>query len=171
MPNIIIDGWMNFEIFMTLVNSYGYFGIFLVNLIGSASIIFPLPSSLFVFTSGAVLNPFLVGLSAALGCALGELTGFAIGTGGRKVMERKWEKQIKDTERMFQKYGGFWIILVFAATPLPDDVVGIVAGTLKYPLKKFVVASFIGKLILNLLLAYGGFYGLTWVSNIFASST
>jgi membrane protein DedA with SNARE-associated domain len=161
---------MDFGFFVTLVSNYGYLGIFLVSLIGSASIVFPLPSSIFVFTSGAVLNPFIVGLSAAIGCALGELTGFAIGTGGRKVMERKWKKQIDNTERLFQKYGGFWIILLFAATPLPDDIVGIVAGTLKYPLKKYFLASFAGKLILNLLLAYGGFYGLTWVSNVFSSS-
>jgi membrane protein DedA with SNARE-associated domain len=161
---------MDFGFFVTLVSNYGYLGIFLVSLIGSASILLPLPSSIFVFTSGAVLNPFLVGLSAAIGCAIGELTGFAIGTGGRKVMERKWKKQIDSTERLFQKYGGFWIILLFAATPLPDDIVGIVAGTLKYPLKKYFIASFIGKLILNMLLAYGGFYGLSWVSNIFSSS-
>jgi membrane protein YqaA with SNARE-associated domain len=158
---------MAFEFFMTLVNTYGYFGLFIVNLIGSATIIFPLPSSIFVFGAGSVLNPFLVGVSSALGCALGELTGFVLGYGGRKVIGKKWNKQINKTEEMFKKYGGFWILILFAATPLPDDIVGLVAGTLKYPIKRFFVASFIGKLILNLILAYAGFYGMNWLGNYF----
>jgi membrane protein DedA with SNARE-associated domain len=156
------------DLFMSLVTTYGYLGLFLVNLIGSATIIFPLPSSIFVFASGAVLNPFFVGLSSAIGCAIGELTGFALGTGGRKVIEGKWKKHIVKVEGWFEKYGGFWIIILFAATPLPDDIVGIVAGTLKYPIKKFFLASFIGKLILNLILAYAGFYGLNWVMSYFS---
>ncbi len=152
-----------FEFFSSLLQTYGYFGLFLINLIGSATIIFPMPSAIFVFAAGAFLNPVLVALSSSLGCALGELTGYAVGIGGRKVIEKKWKKWIKRTEKMFCKYGGFWVIILFAATPLPDDIVGIVGGTLDYPLKKFFVASFIGKLILNLALAYGGFYGIDWI--------
>lgn len=151
------------ELFASLMETYGYLGLFLINLISSATIIFPLPASVFVFASGAFLNPFLVGLSSALGCTLGEVTGYAVGIGGRKVIEKKWKKWIKRIEEAFRRYGGFWVIIVFAATPLPDDIVGIVGGTLKYPVKKFFVASFIGKLILNLILAYAGFYEARWI--------
>jgi membrane protein YqaA with SNARE-associated domain len=158
---------MVFDVFVSLVTTYGYLGIFLVSLIGSSTIILPLPSAILVFTSATILNPFLLAVSAAFGCAIGELTGFALGTGGRKIIERRWKKYIKKTEKLFEKYGGFWIVIFFAATPLPDDIVGVVAGTLKYPLKKFFLASFIGKLILNLILAYGGFYGLNWVLGYF----
>lgn len=159
---------MVFEIFAALVGSYGYFGIFLASMVGSATILLPLPSSILVFTAASVLNPFLVGLFAAAGCVLGEMPGFAIGTGGRKLLEKRWKKRIDDAERLFHKHGGFWVILFFAATPLPDDVTGIVAGTLKYPFKNFIIASFIGKLIMNLALAYGGFYGVGWVLEFFA---
>ncbi len=153
---------------MSLIRTYGYFGLFLVNLIGSSTIIFPLPSAAFVFAAGAIMNPFLVALSSAIGCVIGEFTGYYLGRGGRRVIEKKWKKQVKKTEKLFKKYGGFWIIILFGATPLPDDVVGIVAGTFRYPVKKFVIASFIGKLILNLILAYGGFYGLNWVLKYFS---
>jgi membrane protein YqaA with SNARE-associated domain len=159
------------EIFQTLIMSYGYLGLFLINLISSASIIFPIPAAVLVFGSGVVLDPLLVGISAALGSAIGELTGYVLGIGGRKVIERRWKKSIDKTEKLFQKYGGFLIIMVFAATPLPDDIVGILSGTLRYPLNKFFIASFIGKLILNLALAYGGLYGINWILNVFASST
>jgi membrane protein YqaA with SNARE-associated domain len=159
------------EIFEMLITTYGYFGIFLISLISYASIIFPLPSSIFVFGSGAVLNPLLVGLSAALGSAIGEVTGYVLGLGGRKVIERKWKKSTSNIEKLFQKYGGFLIIVVFGATPLPDDIVGIFAGTVKYPFKNYFIATLLGKLILNLALAYSGFYGINWVLDVFSSST
>jgi len=143
--------------------SYGYVGIFLISLIGSSTVILPFPAAAFVFTAGAMLNPFLIGILAGIAAAIGEFTGYALGLGGRKIMKKKWKKEIDKVEKLFQKYGGFAIILIFAATPLPDDLTGIVAGILKYPTKKFFIASLIGKIILHLFLAYAGFYGLSWV--------
>jgi len=156
------------NIFDVLIK-YGYIGIFLISLIGSATIFLPLPSAIFVFIAGALLNPFLVGLFAGIGSAIGEFTGYALGLGGRKIMKKKWKKEIKKIEGLFQNYGGFLVILIFAATPLPDDITGIVAGILRYPIKKYFLASLIGKIVLHLLLAYAGFYGTKWVLSVFAS--
>jgi len=64
----------------------------------------------------------------------------------------------------------FPVIILFAATPLPDDIVGIVCGIFNYNIKKFLLASFIGKLIMNTALAWGGFYGFKWMSTIFGST-
>jgi membrane protein YqaA with SNARE-associated domain len=61
---------------------------------------------------------------------------------------------------MFEKYGGFLALIIFAATPLPDDIAGIIAGFLKYDLKRFFAAVLIGKVIFHLVLAYGGYYGI-----------
>ncbi|OGI12171.1 hypothetical protein A3K64_02450 [Candidatus Micrarchaeota archaeon RBG_16_36_9] len=157
------------NIFLYLINNYGYLGLFLANIIASSTIVIPLPIAIAVFASGSLLNPLLVALSSGFGAAIGEFVGYAIGTGSRKVIERKWKKWMINTEKLFQKYGGFWIIILFAATPLPDDIVGIVAGTLKYPIKKFFIASLIGKIILNLILAYAGFYGLNWILHYFGN--
>jgi len=154
------------NIFDTLA-SYGYVGIFLISLIGSSTIILPLPSAAFVFAAGVILNPFLVGILAGIGSAIGEFTGYALGLSGRKIMRKKWKKEIAKVEHLFQRYGGFLVILFFAVTPLPDDVTGIIAGILKYPIKKYFIASLIGKIILHLILAYGGFYGLKWVLHYF----
>ena len=171
---VSIAGWLiwnNQDFFVSLMKTYGYFGIFLISLTESSTIIFPLPFSIIIFTAGAILNPFLVGLSAGLGAAIGEFTGYALGLSGRKIIEKKYKKEIEKTEKLFQKYGGFLVIVLFAATPLPDDIVGLLGGTLKYPLKKFFIASLIGKIILNLALAYGGFYGINWVLRIFSPFT
>jgi len=168
---VLSIGWLilnNQDFFVSLMEKYGYFGIFLISLTEASTIIFPLPFSIIIFGAGSVLNPLLVGLSAGLGAAIGEFTGYALGFGGRKVIEKKYKKDIEKTEKLFQKYGGFLVIVLFAATPLPDDIVGLLGGTLKYPLKKFFIAALIGKIILNLALAYAGSLGIKWVLSVFS---
>jgi len=151
----------------SLLKPYGYLGAFLINLIASSTIIFPLPAAAFVFALGSVLNPLLIGLVSGLGAAIGEFTGYGIGVGSRKIIKRKWKKQIDETQKLFAKYGGFFIIFIFAATPLPDDIVGIVGGIFRYPIKKYFLAVLLGKIVLNVIIAYAGFYGIKWIQNYF----
>ncbi|RLI96943.1 MAG: hypothetical protein DRO96_01910 [Candidatus Aenigmatarchaeota archaeon] len=166
------------------IRGFGYLGLFIVNFVGSASIMFPLPSFATVFTMGAVLDPLLVALFSALGAAGGEMIGymlgFGIGKGIRRLVSKRAEKndvkskQLKtkiqiflQTRRWIKKYGAFMTIIIFAATPLPTDVIGLLSGAFKYDYKKFFLAVFVGKLILYLILAYSGFYGIHWVLNYF----
>jgi len=150
-----------------IVLSMGYVGVFLVSFIGSATIIFPIPSFILVFALGAVMNPWLVGLTAGVGNALGELTGYALGKGGGKIIERKYKKEVKKYKKWFKKDNVFLLIVLFAATPLPDDVVGLICGMFHYDLKKFIAASVIGKCAMNLALAWGGYYGVRWILTVF----
>jgi len=154
------------ELFLML-KPYGYLGVFLINLIASLTIIFPLPAAAFVFGLGAVLNPFLIGLASGVGAAIGEFTGYGLGIGSRKILKKKWKRQIDETQKLFAKYGGFFVIFIFAATPLPDDIAGIVAGIFKYPVKKYFLAVLIGKIVLNVVIAYAGFYGIKEILGYF----
>ena len=163
-----------FQVWATdLISSMGYVGLFLVNFIASASIIFPIPAFLLVFGAGSlrILNPWIIGIAAGAGAALGELIGYGIGKGGREVVKEKYKKLIKTGEKWIENHSSFLMIVVFAATPLPDDILGIVCGVFDYDIKKFFLASFIGKVIMNSALAWGGFYGFQWVSEIFGSTT
>ncbi len=164
----LLQGFMEWS--QDIAGTWGYIGIFLVNFIGAATVIFPVPAFLVVFLFGAILNPWLVGISAALGAALGELTGYAVGLGGKKVIEKKHGKWLKKANEWMVKYRAFLIIVLFAATPLPDDVLGIFCGAIKYDLKKFLLASFTGKLIMNLSLAFGGYFGMQWVLSVFGGT-
>ncbi len=141
---------------------WGYLGVFLVSLVGNASITLPVPSFLAVFTAGSLLNPWIVGLAAGIGAALGELTGYVLGVGSRRVLKSRYEKEIRVAKNIMERYGMFPIIVLFAATPLPDDIVGILAGVIRYDIRKFLMAAIIGKIIMNLGLAWAGFYG-SWL--------
>ena len=154
------------DIFSQLAN-FSYVGVFLISLIGSSTVIFPLPAAVFVFMLAAFLNPLGVGIAAGMGAAIGELVGYVLGWGGRRITGKKFKKEFERANKMFEKYGGFLALVIFAMTPLPDDFVGIVAGFLKYEIKKFFIAVLLGKIIFHLILAYGGYFGINSVLKYF----
>ena len=157
-------------LFIELAQAWGYPGILLVNFIGAATIIFPLPAFAVVFLFGSILNPWLVGILAGIGATLGELTGYVLGKGGGYVLKKKQSRYSEWLERgklWMGKYKAFPLIVLFAATPLPDDVLGILLGAMKYDLRKFLAAMLIGKTAMNIALALGGFYGIGWVLSLF----
>jgi len=145
------------------ISKWGYIGIFFVSLISSASILLPIPNFILIFTFGSTLNPFLVALFAAIGSTIGETTGYLLGLGGKEILEKKYSRQLKRIKKMFNKYGSVAWIIILGASPLPDDIAGIFCGVIKYEFKKYFIATFIGKLILYLILAYSGYYSIGWV--------
>lgn len=167
------------DFFLNLVHTFGYAGVFLASLIGSASVILPLPSFAFVFAAGSLLNPMAVGILAGIGAAIGELTGYGVGYGisyGIKYREKRRKKErikilhnkwFRIANKLAKKRSMFVIIFIFAATPLPDDIIGIICGSIKYDVKKFFIATLIGKIMLSLILAYAGFYGIDWLKGYF----
>jgi len=64
---------------------------------------------------------------------------------GRPVLHKfASEDKSVSVERLFNKYGA-WAVLVAAVTPIPYKVFTIMAGVLNLELKKFVLASIIGR--------------------------
>jgi membrane protein YqaA with SNARE-associated domain len=139
----------------------GYPGIFLVSLLGNATIILPAPSLALVFAMGSALPPLLVGLAAGVGEALGELTGYAAGFGGRAVIED--QKVYDRLEDWMQRRGG---ITVFVLSVFPNpffDLAGIAAGTLRYPVWRFLLVCWLGKTIKTTIVAWAGSQSITLV--------
>ena len=149
------------ELFIYLVSKYGYLGLFIVNALSSASIFLPIPGYLAVLVVSAELNPIGVALSAGLGSSVGELTGYFLGLGGKKLINDRSKRsgkpnlELEAARRIFARYGAF-AIFAFAATPLPFDLIGIACGTFGFDMRLFFLATFFGKTIKYLLLAYTG---------------
>jgi uncharacterized membrane protein YdjX (TVP38/TMEM64 family) len=120
------------------LSGYGYLGVFLINLVGSATIIFPAPSLVATFVGGSIFNPILVGLFSGIGAGLGELTGYLAGYGGSALI--KESKNYKRIEK-WMSINGFVTILVLSMVPNPIfDISGIFSGATHYSLKKFLTA-------------------------------
>jgi membrane protein YqaA with SNARE-associated domain len=146
------------------LRSYGYAGLFLINVIGAASIFLPSPAAASVIGGGALLQPFLgvptfvwVGLVAGLGEAIGEFSGYAAGYGGRVVVEK--QKAYKRISGWMKRNG---TLTIFAMSSFPNplfDLVGITAGAVRMPMRNFFLAVFCGKTIKNMWLAGLGAVG------------
>ena len=125
---------------------YGYPGIFLVNLIGNATLILPAPAYAAVFAVGSVMDPVLVGIVGGLGAALGEMTGYLAGVGGRPVVKNRM--LYERLEGWMHKRGMMVVIFLLALVPNPIfDVGGLLAGALRMPVFRFLLACWAGKTV------------------------
>lgn len=133
---------------------YGYLGIFIISVLGNATIVLPVPTFVTAFAGGGVFNPVLVGLISAAGATIGELTGYLAGISGKAVVENR--EMYARFQRWMQRYG-LIALFVLAAIPNPFfDLAGIIAGVSRVPLYQFMLVTWAGKIVKFLIIAYLG---------------
>lgn len=153
------------------LKSWGYAGVFVINLVGSASILLPSPAVASVLGGGALLSDFLgvpafiwVGLIAGLGEALGEFSGYAAGYGGRIIFERRPEYE--RVHRWMERHGtASMFLLSLFPNPL-FDLAGVAAGAVRMPIRRFFLAVLSGKVIKDIYLAAIGGLGATALARL-----
>ncbi|TFG00333.1 MAG: hypothetical protein EU541_02605 [Promethearchaeota archaeon] len=166
----------------TITEGGNYFWALLISFgicfLGSASIGFPVPFPVVLFTLsnsvyikyenlGLVVEQIIMsgnfwfeilGLAiiGGLGAACGELTGYVLGWGAKKIEETRDLESLKNLNgfsRLILKNESrtpFYVFL-FALTPLPDDILFIPIGMRKYPLWKTLIPAWLGKNVTTLL--------------------
>jgi membrane protein DedA with SNARE-associated domain len=155
---------------------YGYLGIFFISLLGATSVIIPIPSSVVIFILGGLsdtagnflFEPLFIAVAAGAGAAVGELSGYLIGIGGRKVIGEKYKKKMDILMRLFQRFGPI-VIFVFALTPLPDDLLFIPLGVMRYKILNAFIPALLGKFVSNLIIAYAGRFLIFAVRDFFGA--
>ena len=149
---------------------YGYMGIFLISLLGATSVFIPIPSSvvIFILSSQTAFDPLLIAVVAGAGAAIGELSGYLIGLGGRKVIGEKYKKKMDILMKLFKRFGPA-VIFVFALTPLPDDLLFIPLGVMRYKILHAFIPALLGKFVSNLIIAYAGRFTLQIIGDIFGA--
>lgn len=155
-----IEGWM-----VQFARQYGYFGVLAVSFIGALSIVFPIPYTLVIFLSGKFLDPLLVAIAGGLGSALGEISGYILGYYGRAVISEQRQRKIDFILKVFSRYGPI-AIFMFALTPLPDDLLFIPLGIMRYKLLKAFIPCVLGKALMCLILAVGGQLSISIIENM-----
>jgi membrane protein YqaA with SNARE-associated domain len=157
----------------TFATQYGYLGIFLISLIGAMSIFVPIPYPVVIFILGGykeggvwVFDPLLIAVAAGIGSAIGEFSGYLLGVGGRKIISDKYKKRMKFITKLFKRYGSV-AIFIFALTPLPDDLLFIPLGVMRYSLLRAFIPAVLGKFFSNLIIAYSGRLSLQIIGDLF----
>jgi membrane protein YqaA with SNARE-associated domain len=144
--------------FLQQLTQFGYFGIFLMSLIGASSIIIPIPYTIIIFLIAKQYDPILLAIAGGTGATLGEFTGYILGFYGQKILSEERKRKMEYMVKLFGHYGPL-AIFIFALTPLPDDLLFIPLGILRYkPIKAFIPAI-LGKMVMVYLLAYFGRIG------------
>jgi membrane protein YqaA with SNARE-associated domain len=164
-------GFFYFSTDISNLESYGYLGLFLINLIGSASILLPSPAAASVIGGAAFLPDvagipawIVIGVVAGLAEAIGEFSGYAAGYGGRIVVEDK--PQYLRMQGWMERRGMF---TMFAMSTIPNpifDIAGLAAGAVRMPMRRFFLSVWAGKTVKNLWLAGLATAGVSFVSTI-----
>jgi len=147
---------------------------FFICALGSASIGFPIPFPFVIFSlsnsvlinysnAGFEINQILqlgsfwleiggIVLVGGLGSALGEFTGYIVGYGTKRVVDERNSEILKNIDGFAKiilqnknKRRVPIYIFLFALTPLPDDILFLPLGMLKYPFWKSIVPAWLGK--------------------------
>jgi membrane protein DedA with SNARE-associated domain len=159
------------------VASYGFFGAFVLSVLGGATVPVPLPVTAAYFTLGGLLQlgfgpealaPAALGLAAGLGEALGGLTTYATGySGGASLAHKPVSEKPGRMERAyrlvmrFMERRGLWTLFAVSALINPFYYpVALAAGLSRLSPVRFFVVCLAGKTIKCSLVAYAGFLGL-----------
>jgi len=152
-------------IIVATISMLGYSGIVLLMAIESACV--PLPSEIIMPFSGYLvstgqMNLWLVGIAGAVGCVLGSLVAYWVGSrGGRPLIEKYGRyllvsrHDLDMADRWFATHGE---VIVFVSRLLPAirTFIAFPAGVARMNLKRFVIYTFAGSLPWCLGLAYIG---------------
>ncbi|HVC62240.1 MAG TPA: DedA family protein [Acetobacteraceae bacterium] len=153
------------HLFIGLLHTYGYAGLALV--VGLESLGLPLPGEGLLIMAAVYagttheLNPYLVGMAAALGSIVGQMAGYGIGIGVGYRLLRRYGDRVGLTWRrlalgrlLFRRHGvkvvavGRFIIVV-------RTIAALLAGANRMPLRSFVIANVVGSV------AWAAFYSVS----------
>lgn len=158
------------------IEEYGVFGVFFLSII--EEIVIPIPSSLPLLAAGFFLLPasagfletlfraiYEIAIPGAFGLTLGGLFGFSIAYIGGEVAIKKWGKWLgvswSSVEKAKNKFSGGisdeFLILSLRTLPfVPNVLISLACGLIKYPTKRFIFLTFIGSVLRALLMSMFG---------------
>jgi membrane protein YqaA with SNARE-associated domain len=145
-----------FKVSLREYDVVAYLIVFGVTFLASCTIVLPAPGAAIVIAAASIWNPIIVAMVASVGSALGEITGYYAGLVGEKIIINEENRTYQRAVSWMKRYG-IWTVMVVSAIPLVlFDVIGMIAGALRLPLWKFLIACWIGRIPKSFIEAYIG---------------
>jgi membrane protein DedA with SNARE-associated domain len=150
---------------ISVISSAGYLGIVLLMAIESACI--PLPSEVIMPFSGYLVSVgrfklMWVAVAGALGCNLGSLVAYYVGSLGGRPLVEKYGRYVLLTrhdlalaDRFFARYGD-WAVFIARLLPVVRTFIALPAGIARMNVARFHLYTFLGSLPWCWVLAYAG---------------
>ena len=162
-----------FNLIQQFLIPYGAWGVFLASVI--EEIIAPIPSALVMTAAGFFLIPnhawtfdalktlvFTIAIPGALGVTLGSLIIYGLGYISGKPALIRWGgyfgltwTDVENMEKNFSRgYSDELMLFLVRAIPIiPSVVISGFCGIIRLPLKEYVMYSFLGTIVRNIILA------------------
>ena len=141
---------------------FGYLGAFLASLLGNSTIVVcpfsaPIGLSVVLAIARTAEIRWLVPIAASVGGTLGEITGYAAGYGGRRMLGGVQKSIIfGQVENWFKRYGSI-IVPIVAFFPLGVfDFLAIALGSARFSPGKFFLLTLAGRLPRSFIEVYLG---------------
>ena len=147
-----------------VISSGGYVGIAILMAIESACI--PLPSEIIMPFAGYLVSTgrfdlYLAATAGAIGCNLGSIVAYEVGTRGGRPMADRWGRyvligpgELDAADRFFARWGSA-AVLIGRLLPVIRSFIAFPAGVARMRLVPFHVYTFIG--------SWPWCFGLAWV--------
>ena len=130
-----------------------------MSFISASAIFIPIPYAIALLAISATgqFNLFFLALAAGIGAATGELFGYGLGYFGRRYVNRKYGRRFAAIVKLLNhRYYGPIAVFIFALSPLPDDLLFIPLGLLRFNLWKVFIPCVLGKFLMSFIIVYVG---------------
>lgn len=146
-----------------IVNELGvrnsFIGYFLISAVGGVSSLTSSSYYILTYALGAAgLSPLLLGIIGGIGVSIGDSLFYYIGNKGEDVAPQKISKRTEKISNIINKkpnwVGTGAIYLYTGFTPLPNDILTVPLGFLKYPYKRLIIPLVLGNITATTIIAY-----------------
>ncbi|MDY7019307.1 MAG: VTT domain-containing protein [Chloroflexota bacterium] len=152
------------------ISHWGYLGCFIINLLASGTLVMPGFGIPFTFTLGGVLHPAIVGAIAGMGETLGSLGAYFTGYGGRGLLRDTNNSLYIRFSNLLHRHGSKGIFFMAAIINPFYYPFAVLVGMMRFGWIRFFLATWVGRTIKNMVLAYLGYFGLRSILQWFGLS-
>ncbi len=133
-------------------SSVPWLGAFIVSLLGNAVPYTTIPYLVWIMLTAPEyrdpLEKAAIIIAAGVGAALGKVIVYSFGRAAHHVLPEHVKENMEMFAKLFEKWG-FLAIFIFAASPLPDDILYIPLGVAGYNPVLFFTAVALGKIVIT----------------------
>ncbi len=168
---VLLQRYLTFD--PVMVMTFGYAAVFCLGVLGSITFFLPVPTLSLVFAGATVLNPVLLAVAAAAGITVGMAGCYALGKAGSKLAERSQPdpgtRLYRASARVASWYTHNVTVASFFVAAVPNpvfDYAGYLAGLAGVSQRRFLVATFAGKMVQAFIVALLGYYAFEHISRV-----
>ena len=148
------------RIYLDEIAQYGYLGCFVINLLASGTLAMPGFGIPITFTLGGVLNPAIVGAVAGIGEAVGAVGAYFTGYSGRGLFRDSNNSIYNRFSTVLHRHGSKGVFFMASIINPFYYPFAVFLGMLRFRFIRFFLATWAGRTIKSMALAYLGYFGL-----------